>query len=56
MESQADGSVERTELVGPVLRVADPDGFLPRDARVTVDTDVVDSVLVAVVSAGFVAD
>jgi hypothetical protein len=39
-------------LVGLVLCVADPDDFLPDDGRVTVDTDVVDSVVVASVSTG----
>ncbi len=34
--------------------MADPEGFLPDDVRVTVDTDVADSVLVATVSTGTV--
>jgi hypothetical protein len=48
-------SVDRTELLEPVFRETDPDDFLPDDGRVTVDTDVVDSVVVASVSTGDVA-
>jgi hypothetical protein len=55
MESWAVGSVDRTELAGPVLRAADPVRFLTDDERVTLNTDVVDSVLVAMVSTGTVA-
>jgi hypothetical protein len=42
--------VDRTELVVPVLVVTDPDDFLAGEARFTVETDVVDSVVVASVS------
>lgn len=42
-------------MLEPVLRETDPDNFLPDDARVTLDTDVVDSVVVASVSTGDVA-
>jgi hypothetical protein len=42
--------VDRTELVVPVLFVTDPDDFLAGEARFTVETDVVDSVVVASVS------
>jgi hypothetical protein len=55
IESFATESVDRTELLEPVLRETDPDNFLPDDARVTLDSDVVDSVVVASVSTGDVA-
>jgi hypothetical protein len=56
MESPAAESADRTELIGPVFRAAaDADDFLPDDARVTVDTDLVDSVVVVSVSTGTVA-
>jgi len=55
MESLAEESVDRTELLAPFLRVADPGDFLPDDVRVTVDDDVVTSVVVESVSTTGVA-
>jgi hypothetical protein len=55
MESLAEESFERTELLAPVLRVLDPDDFFADDVRVTVDDDVVTSVVVESVSTGAVA-
>lgn len=43
------------ELLGTVLRVVDPDDFLPDDVRVTVDTVVVDSVVVGIASTATLA-
>ena len=45
MESLAAGSVVRTELLVPVLRVVDPDAFFPDDVRLTVVDEVVTPVV-----------
>jgi hypothetical protein len=37
IESLGAASVDLTELFTPVLRVVDPDDFLPNDVRVTVE-------------------
>ena len=47
---------DRTELVAPVLVVTDPDDFLAGEVRFTVETDVVDSVVVVSVSTEAGAD
>ena len=47
-------SVDLTELFTPVLRVVDPDDFLPDDVRVTVE-DVLTCVVVENVSTAGVA-
>jgi hypothetical protein len=49
-ESSGAAFVDRTELLVPVLLEADPDDFLTGKVRVTVESDAVDSVVVASVS------
>jgi hypothetical protein len=44
-----------TELFAPVLLATDPDDFLTGEVRVTVETELVDSVVVASVSTGAAA-
>jgi hypothetical protein len=52
MESLGAVVVDRAELFVPDFCVADPDDFLVGEVRVTVETDFVDSVVVASVSTG----
>ena len=54
IESLGAVSVDLTELFTPVLRVVDPDDFLPDDVRVTVE-DVLTCVVVENVSTAGVA-